>query len=181
MKQREEKRKARSVMKAKEENLDIFQMLSESAKRRKEEKARILESFGLKNFFDEGNITINMRTCKGAECKLCIKACPTNALYWGYGQVKIIEELCLYCAACVLNCIVDNCITISRKRIEKKTEKFGTPREAFMLLNILSSTKRAKIIEKRFPSQESYLEIRIREILQRTMGNAKTELAGEIF
>ncbi|MBS7656638.1 hypothetical protein KEJ33_01790 [Candidatus Bathyarchaeota archaeon] len=168
-------------MKVEEENLDIFRMLSESAKRRKEEKTRLLESLDLKNFFDEGNIIINMRTCKGAECKLCIKACPTNALYWGYGQVKVIEELCLYCAACVLNCIVSNCITISRKRTEKKTEKFGTPREALMLLNSLSNTKRARIIEKRFPSQKGYIEIRIREILKRTIGNAKTELAGEIF
>jgi Na+-translocating ferredoxin:NAD+ oxidoreductase RNF subunit RnfB len=47
--------------------------------------------------------------------KLCIKACPTNALFWKAGMVGIIEELCIYCGACVLNCIVDDCIKIVRK------------------------------------------------------------------
>ena len=145
-----------------EKNLDISQMLFESAKRRKEEKTKLLESIGVKEYFEEGNITINTRTCKGAECKLCIEACPTKALYWGYGQVKIMEELCVYCTACVLSCIVDDCIMITRKQAEKGTERYGTPSEVFALLSNLSNAKRMGAINNRFPSPEKYMELRIK-------------------
>jgi ferredoxin len=149
-------------MPATEKNLDVYQMLNESAKRKKEEKTKLLESLGVKEYFEEGSITINKRTCKGVECKLCVDACPTNALYWGYGEVKINEELCVYCAACVLSCIVDDCIRITRKRMGKGTECYGTPSEVFTLLSNLSNVKRLGAVSGRFPSPEKYLELLIK-------------------
>jgi len=145
-------------MSSKEKSLDIFQMLYESAKKRLEEKTRLLDSLGVKEYFSEGSIRINKRTCKGIECKLCIEACPTDALYWGYGDVKIIEDLCIYCAACVLSCIVDNCIQVKRKRTDGKNENFGTPSEVSKLLKNISSKRRLTVTNRRFPSIERYLE-----------------------
>lgn len=141
-----------------ERSLDIFQMLYESAEKRREEKSRLLESLGMKEYFREGSIGIDKKTCKGIECKLCIKACPTNALYWGYGEVKIIEDLCIYCTACVLSCIVDKCIQVTRKRTDGKNESFGTPGEVLKLLKNISSEKRLDATNRRFPSLEKYLE-----------------------
>ncbi len=140
-------------MSSKKESLDIFQMLYEASKRKREERTRLLESIGVKEYFKEGNIRINNRTCRGVECKLCIKACPTNTLYWGQGEVKIIEGLCIYCAACVLICIVDNCIQITRKRTDGKIERCGTPSEVIKLLEKISSKKRLDITNRRFQVQ----------------------------
>jgi ferredoxin len=68
-------------------SIDIYGRLLEASKRKKREKrAQLLQSIGVKEFFEEGNIKIDMKTCKGVECKLCIKACPTNALYWKTGE-----------------------------------------------------------------------------------------------
>jgi len=146
-------------MSSKEKSLDIFQMLYESAqKKRMEEKARLLEPLGVKEYFKEGSIKINKRTCEGVECKLCIKACPTNALYWGFGEVKIVEDLCVYCAACVLSCSVDNCIQVTRKRTNGKIERYGTPNDVHKLLNNINSEKRLDITKHRFPSLERCLE-----------------------
>jgi len=145
-------------MPSKERSLDIFQMLYESTKKRMEEKSRLLESLEIKEYFREGSIRINRRTCKGIECKLCIEACPTNALYWGYGEVKIVEDLCVYCTACVLSCIVDDCIQVTRKRTRGKTERFGTPSEVLKLLKNISSEKKLDVTNRRFPSLERYLE-----------------------
>ena len=141
---------------------DIFQLLLESAEKKREEKARLLESLGAKEYFEEGSISIDKRTCDGIECKLCIEACPTNALYWGYGEVKITEELCVYCAACVLCCIVDDCIYISRKRPNGEIEEFSTPTEASKLLTNINTKKRADITKRRFPKLEEYIESLIR-------------------
>ena len=151
-------------MPSQERNLDISKMLFESAKRRKEEKTKLLESLGVKEYFEEGSITINKRICKGVECKLCVDACPTKALYWGYGQVRITDELCVYCAACVLSCIVDDCIRITRNRTEKGTERYGTPSEVFTLLSNLSNVKRLGAVSNRFSSPEKYLELRIKMV-----------------
>ena len=145
-------------MSRKEESLDIFQILYESAQKKREEKAKLLESLSIKEYFEEGSISINKRTCKGVECKLCIKACPTNALYWGHGEIKIIEDLCIYCAACVLSCIVDNCMQITRKRVDGKIESFSTPSEVLKLLRNINSEKRVNVTNRRFPRIERYLE-----------------------
>jgi len=139
--------------------VDIFQLLSEaSKKKRKEKRAQLLQTLGIKEFFEEGSISIDKRTCKGVECKLCIEACPTNALYWKSGEVGVVEELCVFCTACVYNCIVDNCIQVSRKRPNGKTEKFSTPRDVLTLLGQISSQKRLSRIESRLPTMEAYLE-----------------------
>jgi ferredoxin len=98
--------------------------LSEEEERKKRRK-ELIEPTGVKELFKEGKISINKFTCVGGQCKLCIKACPTNALYWGTGEVGIIEDLCVYCGACVANCMVDNCIKIERTADDSRTEKFG--------------------------------------------------------
>lgn len=147
---------------SREATMDIFQLLYESAKKKREEKAKLLESLGIKEYFEEGSIRINKRTCRGIECDLCIKACPTNALYWGYGEVKIAEDLCIYCTACVLSCIVDNCIQVTRKRPNGTIERFSTPTEVLDLLNNINSKKRLEITNRRFPKLEDYIESLLR-------------------
>jgi ferredoxin len=109
----------------------IFDLMNEDSEALNEEEERkkrrkeLIEPTGVKELFKEGKISINKFTCVGGQCKLCIKACPTNALYWGTGEVGIIEDLCVYCGACVANCMVDNCIKVERTTDDSKTEKFG--------------------------------------------------------
>jgi len=147
---------------SKEGTKEIFQLLLESAKRKREEKARLLESLDVREYFEEGSIRIDKRTCEGIDCKLCIEACPTNALYWGYGEVKVTEELCVYCTACVLCCIVDDCIQITRKRPNGGIEEFSTPTETSRLLTDINTIKRVDITKRRFPKLEEYIESLIR-------------------
>lgn len=138
---------------------DIYQLLLEaSKKKRREKRAQLLEPIGIKEFFEEGSISIDKRTCKGAECKLCIEACPTNALYWKSGEVGVVEELCVFCTACVSNCIVDDCIRVSRKRPNGETERFSTPSDVLTLLKSIGSKKRINIVKSRFPTMEAYLK-----------------------
>jgi len=140
-------------------SVDIYQLLLEASKRRKREKrTRLLQSIGVKEYFEEGSIKIDMRTCKGTECELCIKACPTNALYWRSGEIGVVEELCVFCGACVLNCIVDNCMQVMRRRPDGEVERFGTPREVLTLLNNINSRKRAERVKTRFRDAEAYLK-----------------------
>jgi len=63
-------------------------------------------------------------------------------LYWGTGEVGITEDLCVYCGACVLNCMVDDCIKVERKRDDGKTESFSKPRDVIMLQERINSRKR---------------------------------------
>ncbi len=141
------------------ENMDIYRLLSEASERkRKEKRAELLRAVGVKEFFEEGSIKIDMRTCKGVECKFCIEVCPTNALYWKAGEIGIIEELCIYCTACVLNCMVDDCIEITRKRPNGKTETFSKPQDVLILLDNINSRSRVKAIELLFPDEETYLK-----------------------
>jgi Fe-S-cluster-containing hydrogenase component 2 len=137
---------------------DIFQLLLETAEReRKQRREELLAPLGVKEFFVDGSITIDKRTCKGVECKLCIKACPTNALFWKTGEVGIIRELCIYCGACVLSCIVDDCIKVSRKRTNGEVEAFSTPRDVIILQNSINAKKRLERIKSIFPTFEEYL------------------------
>ncbi|MEM2103231.1 MAG: 4Fe-4S dicluster domain-containing protein [Candidatus Bathyarchaeia archaeon] len=132
-------------------SLDIFQMLTETKeKEKKRRRTELLAPLGIKEFFTEGSITINKRTCHGLECKLCIKACPTNALFWKAGEVGISEELCIYCGACVLSCIVDDCIRITRKRETGEVEKFSKPREFVILQKNINTRKLVKSIKDLF-------------------------------
>lgn len=114
-----------------EKPLSIFDLMEEDSaavneeEERKKHRKELIEPTGVKELFKEGKISINKFTCVGGQCKICIKVCPTNALYWGTGEVGIIDDLCVYCGACVANCMVDNCIKIERINDKSKTEKFS--------------------------------------------------------
>ena len=140
--------------------IDIFGLLSEKEDKQKKKKQRqeLLASTGIKEFFPEGRITINKRTCWGQECKLCIKACPTNALYWKAGEVGITEELCVYCSSCVLSCMVKDCVKVERKREDGKTEKFSKIEDVIKLQSAINNGKRAQRVREVFPTVETYCE-----------------------
>ncbi|MFH0897110.1 MAG: 4Fe-4S dicluster domain-containing protein [Candidatus Bathyarchaeota archaeon] len=135
-----------------EQPKEIYEILLESEKiRKKKLRAEFLRAVGVSDqYFEEGNIKIDSSTCKGTECKLCVKACPTNALYWNEGKVKIEKDICIYCSACVLSCMVDNCIVIARKRKSGEIEKFGTPREVALLMD-------RRIVQRRGETLKSIL------------------------
>jgi ferredoxin len=138
---------------------DIFQILTETAEQeRKRQREKLLSPLGVKEFFNEGSITVNKRTCKGLECKLCIKACPTNALFWKAGEIGMTRDLCIYCGACVLNCIVDDCIRVSRKRPDGKVETFSNPRSFVALQHNIDAQKRFERITGAFPTPEDYIK-----------------------
>jgi NAD-dependent dihydropyrimidine dehydrogenase PreA subunit len=149
-------------------SVDIFDLLSDSADKaekaekadRKKQREELLASTKTKDLFQEGNISINKHTCIGGQCKLCIKACPTNALYWktGEGEVGITENLCVYCGACVLSCMVDDCIKVKRKREEGATEKFSKTRDVMVLENCINATKRFQRVRDVFPDWIYYCE-----------------------
>ncbi|MGB9914918.1 MAG: 4Fe-4S dicluster domain-containing protein [Candidatus Bathyarchaeales archaeon] len=140
-------------------NFDIFLLLSESGeKAKKKQRTELLSSLGIKEFFPEGSISIDKRTCWGVECKLCIKACPTNALYWKTGEVGITDDLCVYCGACVLSCMVDDCIKVERKREDGTTERFSKPRAFVKLAEKINAKKRLRRVSELFPTVERYLE-----------------------
>jgi ferredoxin len=140
-------------------SVDIFSLLSDSEeKAKKKRREELLASSGVKEFFEEGSISVNKRTCQGLECKLCIKACPTNALYWKAGEIEVVEDLCVYCGACVLSCMVDDCIKITRKREDGKVEKFSKPMDVLKLENKINAKKRFERVREVFPTAEDYCE-----------------------
>jgi NAD-dependent dihydropyrimidine dehydrogenase PreA subunit len=146
-------------MPEKSSNVDIFNLLSvDKDKEKKKRRKELLASTGVKDFFEEGKISINKRTCWGLECKLCIEKCPTNALYWKTGEVGIVDDLCVYCGACVLCCMVDNCIKVERKRESGKTERFSKPEEIIKLQDKISAEKRVERVKNIFPTCEAYRE-----------------------
>ena len=140
-------------------NVDIFNLLSDSGKKaKKQQREELLAAAGVKEFFVGGNISIDKRTCWGIECKLCIKACPTNALYWKAGEVGVIEDLCVYCGACVLSCMVDDCMKVKRKREDGTVEKFSKPKDVITLENRINAKKRFERVKEVFPTAEAYRE-----------------------
>jgi ferredoxin len=140
-------------------NVDIFDLLSDDKeKAKKKQREELLASSGVKEFFAEGNIGINKRTCWGVECKLCIKACPTSALYWKAGEVGIVDDLCVYCGACVLSCMVDDCMKVERKREDGKVERFSKPKEVVKLQDKINAKKRFERVSEVFPTCEAYCE-----------------------
>jgi ferredoxin len=140
--------------------VDIFGLLSEDSPEQAKKKRRqeLLEPTGVKELFKEGNISVNKYTCDGVQCKLCVKACPTNALYWKAGEVGIIEDLCVYCGACVLNCMVDDCIKIERKREDGKVERFSKPKDVILLEEKVNGKKRLDRVKAIFPTADEYLD-----------------------
>ena len=117
----------------------------------------LLGSLGVRELFEEGGVKIDKKICKGVECQLCIKACPTNALYWKMGEVGLVDDLCIYCTSCVLNCIVDGCIAVVRKRNDGTVEWFSTPEEVFALLKDMNNNRRVATISRILPDDEAYL------------------------
>ena len=138
--------------------VDIFGLLSDTGEKaeRKKRREELLASAKMKDLFAEGKISVNKRTCYGLECKLCIKACPTNALYWKQGEVGITEDLCVYCGACVLSCMVDDCIKIERKREDGKTENFSKPKDVLNLEHGINTKKRVERVKEVFPTADEY-------------------------
>jgi ferredoxin len=148
---------------SKHEDANALRLLSKTSgrniqKRRKE----LLAPLDIQEFFAEGTITINKRTCRGIECNLCVKACPTNALYWKAGEIGMTAELCIFCGACVLNCIVDDCVRISRKRMNGHVESFSAPKDFMMLQHRINAEKRFKLILEVFSMAEGYVKQRRR-------------------
>ncbi len=127
--------------------VDIYTLLLKAKKRPSATRVEILNSMGVTKFFYEGgSLRIDMSRCVGVECKLCIKACPTNALYWEEAKVKLEEELCIYCSACVLNCIVDDCIVLVRRSSDGRTVRFSTPRGAVLANSATAGQKRIRAV-----------------------------------
>jgi ferredoxin len=145
-------------------SVDIFGMLSENTEKPAEKpnaktiREELLADSKCKDLFPEGSITINKYTCVGIQCKLCIKACPTNALYWTNSGIQVTEDLCVHCEACVLCCMVDECIKVTRKREDGKTETFSKPKDVTALNNQINSEKRFKRVKDVFPTEEAYFE-----------------------
>ncbi len=131
--------------------------VDEEAERRQRRK-ELLEPTGVKELFKEGKININEFTCVGGQCRLCIKACPTSALYWGTGKIGIMEDLCVYCGACVFNCMVDNCIKVERKREDGTIEKFSKPSDVVKLADRINTQKRLKRVKTNASTMRSYKE-----------------------
>ena len=151
--------------KSEKKSVNIFDLLSEDPEEKQQEKEKInscrselLKQMGVKNLFKEGSIKIDMRTCRGIECNLCVKACPTNAIYWKAGEICIVEDLCIHCTACVANCMVDDCIKVTRKRPDGKTESFSNPKDVLILQCNINSEKRKKRVESLYPTIEEYFE-----------------------
>jgi Na+-translocating ferredoxin:NAD+ oxidoreductase RNF subunit RnfB len=90
------------------------------------------------------------------ECKLCIKACPTSALFWQKGEIGITEDLCVYCGACVLSCMVDDCIKIERTRENGKVERFSKPRDVVKLQECINGKNRFDRVAEVFPTCQEY-------------------------
>jgi len=128
---------------------DIYSLLLKGQKKPRVNGAEILRSMGITQlYFEEGSLEIDMSKCVGVECKLCVKACPTYALYWDEAKVKLEEDLCIYCSACVFNCIVDNCMVLTRRGGDGKVSKFGTSRGAALVNNSTASQKRKKAMSE---------------------------------
>jgi len=140
-------------------NFDIFGLLSDSGKKAKnQQREELLAATGVKDLFPEGTISIDKHTCVGVQCKLCIKACPTNALYWKTGEVAVTEDLCVHCNACVLICMVDDCIKIKRKREDGTAEKFSKPKDVIALQDKINAKKRFERVTEVFPTAEAYCD-----------------------
>jgi hypothetical protein len=72
--------------------------------------------------------------------------------------VGIIRELCIYCTACVLNCIIDDCIKVKRKRPDGTVEIFSKPTDVLTLQNKICSYRRNDLIKSILSSEEEYFK-----------------------
>ncbi|OYT52853.1 hypothetical protein B6U66_00740 [Candidatus Bathyarchaeota archaeon ex4484_135] len=140
------------------ESIDIFGlMVEEEEKRKKALREEVLGALGVPDFFKGGSIWIDARKCYGRECDMCVKACPTKAIFWRGGQLVVQEEICLFCTACVANCMVEGCIRVRRTRPDGTVEEFSSLREVATLLRSISGRKALEAVEKIFPSLGDFL------------------------
>ncbi|MCL2172502.1 MAG: hypothetical protein FWB84_02490 [Candidatus Bathyarchaeota archaeon] len=146
-------------MSQKNGSVDIFGLLTEDTNVNSEKKKRreaLLAPTGVKDVFQDGKISINSYTCLGVQCKECIKVCPTTALYWGGGKVAIIEDLCVYCGACILNCQVDDCIKMERTRKDGRVEKFSKSKEILLFQKKANTNKRVQRVQSVMLKPQDY-------------------------
>ncbi len=147
----------------KKKEVNIFDLLQEDTPKDKKnvppnKRSELLDSMGVEDRYKEGNIKIDMRTCRGLECNFCVKVCPTNALYWKAGEIGVVEDLCVYCSACVANCMVDDCITVTRRRQDNKIESFSNPRDVLNIQRTLCSKKRREKVKSVYPTIDEYFK-----------------------
>jgi NAD-dependent dihydropyrimidine dehydrogenase PreA subunit len=144
-------------------SVDIFQLLLDAEiKKTKSRKTQLLEPLEVMEYFDGGDIIIDKKTCKGVECKLCIDACPTHALYWKEGEVGIVKDLCIFCTACVWNCVVDDCIQVWRKRNSGEIEKFSNPRNVLRMIHKIIGRRRRDRVKSRLGWSREIPSTRVR-------------------
>jgi len=67
-----------------------------------------------------------------------------------------VDDLCVYCGACVLSCMIDDCIKIERTRENGKVEKFGKPKDVLRLHNTINTKKRFDRVCEVFPTLDEY-------------------------
>jgi ferredoxin len=158
--------KSPSIFEMMNEEEESQRQIDEEAERRQRRK-ELLGPTGVKELFKDGKITINKFTCVGGQCKLCIKACPTNALYWGTGEVGIVDDLCVRCGACVLSCMVDDCIKVERTREDGKIERFGKPSDVVKL-------------QERINTQKRFQRVRSNAVILRRSSRVKDKKAQEL-
>jgi len=80
------------------------------------------------------------------------------ALYWKAGEIGVTEDLCVYCTSCVLNCMVDDCIEVMRKRQNGENERFSNPSDIFRLWEGLNTKKRIDTVKMILPDEEAFLK-----------------------
>jgi len=138
--------------------VDIFSlMVGEEEKRRKALREEVLGALGIPDFFVKGSVSIDTRKCYGRECDLCVKACPTRAIFWRGNELVVQEEICIFCTACVANCMVEGCIRVKRFRPDGTVEEFSTPREVVCLQKAIAGFRALEAVNKLFPSPEDFL------------------------
>lgn len=86
-------------------NIDVIKVAKESIKKAKEKTKKdfyISVSFGISGDPHIRKANINSSKCK--KCKICIKACPHNAINEDNERIKIIEYNCIGCGKCIEVC-----------------------------------------------------------------------------
>jgi len=139
--------------------VDIFSMMvEEEEKRRRALREEVLGTLGIQDIFVKGSVSVDMRKCYGRECDMCVKACPTRAIFWRDNELVIQEEICIFCTACVANCMVEGCIRVRRVRPDGTVEEYSSVREVAVLLRSISGRKALEAVEAVFPSTSDFLQ-----------------------